>query len=64
MDFGPNHFKFSEWLAHEVEKISTRSALLGPEDRETYLRVQIAVAIRHAFRHGRSGRSEDDPVID
>jgi hypothetical protein len=57
-----HYFTFSEWLAHTVNKIVTLSLSAPEEHREDYMRVQIEAAIRQALRHGRSGRSDDDPV--
>ena len=58
------HFTFSEWLAHEVEKIVTVGLSAPEEHRADDLRVQIEAAIRKGLRHGQSGRSDDDPVAE
>ncbi len=58
----PHYWTFKEWLAETVNKIVI-NGLSAPEiDREGYLRIQIEAAIRQALRHGRSGRSDNDPV--
>ncbi len=62
---GAHHFTFKEWLTWTVDKIVTRSLHhTAEEDRDGYLRVQIEGAIRQALAHGRSGRSDDDPIVD
>jgi hypothetical protein len=59
----PHYFTFREWLAWTVDKIATRTLKHTPaEHQEMYLRVQVEAAIKQALRHGRSGRSDDDPV--
>jgi hypothetical protein len=57
-----HYFTFSEWLTATVNKIATIAPSVPEEHREDYLRVQIEQAIKQALRHGRSGRSDDDPV--
>ena len=57
-----HYWTYSEWLKHTVDKIVTLG-LSAPEDaREDYLRVQVEAAIQQSLRHGRSGRSDDDPI--
>ena len=60
---GDGHYwTYREWLKHTVDKIA-KLGLIAPEHvREDYLRVQIEAAILKSLRHGRSGRSDDDPV--
>jgi len=59
----PHYFTYREWLTWTINKIVTRGlAVSDPQNREGYLRVQIEAAIQQALRHGRSGRSDDDPV--
>jgi hypothetical protein len=59
----PHYWTFRDWLAATVDKIATRTIKhTPPEHQEGYLRVQLEVAIKQALRHGRSGRSDDDPV--
>jgi hypothetical protein len=58
----PHYWTFEEWLAETVSRIVTNGLNAPATDREGYLRVQIEAAIRQALRHGRSGRSDDDPV--
>jgi hypothetical protein len=57
------YWTYSEWLKHTVDKIVTLGLSAPAEHREDYLRVQIEAAIRQSLRHGRSGRSDDDPVM-
>jgi len=60
----PHHFTFNEWLAWTVDKIATRTLKhTPPEHHDGYLRVQLEAAIKQALRHGRSGRSDDDPIV-
>jgi hypothetical protein len=56
------YWTYSEWLRHTIDKIVVLGLSAPEEHREDYLRVQIELAIRKSFRHGQSGRSEDDPV--
>jgi len=59
----PRYFTFREWVAHTVNKIVTLGLQHTPEqNRDGYLRVQIESAIQQSLRHGRSGRSDDEPV--
>jgi hypothetical protein len=58
----PHYWTFKEWQAETVNKIVTQGLSASEEHREDYLRVQIEAAIRQALRHGRSGRSDNDPV--
>ena len=57
-----HYWTYSEWLKHTVEKIVVMGLSAPEEHRADYLRVQIELAIRQSLRHGRSGRSDDDPV--
>jgi hypothetical protein len=57
-----HYWTYSEWLKHTVDKIVILSLQVPVEHREDYLRVQIKAAIQQSLRHGRSGRSDDDPV--
>jgi hypothetical protein len=60
------YFTYSEWEKWAVDKIAGIAfhwKLTHEESREDYLRVQIQAMIRQALAHGRSGRSNDDPVI-
>jgi hypothetical protein len=58
-----HYWTYAEWEQETIAKI-VRVAMAVPEsDREGWLQVQIEVAIRQALRHGRSGRSDDDPVM-
>lgn len=59
----PHYWSSREWLAATVDKIVTLGLSAPEEHRDAYLRVQIEEAIFGAVRHGRSGRSDDDPVI-
>lgn len=56
------YWTYKEWAHQTVEKIVTLGLAAPEEHRADYLRVQIAAAIGKALRHGRSGRSDDDPV--
>jgi len=58
-----DHWTYKQWEDGTVEKIVTMGLLAPEEHRADYLRVQIRRAIRQSLRHGRSGRSEDDPVV-
>jgi hypothetical protein len=59
----PHYWTYSEWFKHTIDKIVTLALKHTPEEhRDAYLRVQIEAAIRQSLRHGRSGRSDDDPV--
>ncbi len=60
---GDGHYwTYSEWLGNTVEKIVTNGLSAPEEHKADYLRVQIKLAIEQSLRHGRSGRSDDDPV--
>jgi hypothetical protein len=56
------HWTYREWLYNTVEKIAVMGSSAPEEDRPDYLRVQVRSAIEQALRHGRSGRSDDDPI--
>jgi hypothetical protein len=57
------HWTYSEWEKNTIEKIVTMGLAAPDKDHADYLRVQIRSAIQQAFRHGRSGRAKDDPVV-
>jgi hypothetical protein len=57
-----HYFTYKEWLEFTVQKIVTNGLNTQEEDRADYLTCQIELAISQALRHGRSGRSDDDPV--
>jgi hypothetical protein len=59
----PHRWTFSEWLTETVNKIVMLGLSAPEEHRKEYLRVQIEAAIQQALRHGRSGRADDDPVV-
>jgi len=56
------HWTYVEWEENTVDKIVTMGLSAPEEHRADYLRVQIKAAVRQALRHGRSGRSESEPV--
>ena len=58
-----HHWTYSEWLKHTVDKIVTVGLSAPQEHREHWFRIQIESAILQSLRHGRSGRSNDDPVV-
>jgi hypothetical protein len=59
------YWTYREWLQHTVGKIAVAGSRVSDlEDREAYLRVQIEAAILKSLSHGRSGRSDDEPVIE
>jgi hypothetical protein len=58
----PHYWTFSEWLRETVNKIVIFGLSAPEEQREDYLRVQIEAAFRQALRHGKAGKSDDDPV--
>ncbi|KTW01655.1 hypothetical protein SB4_05710 [Sphingomonas sanguinis] len=58
-----DHWTFAQWEENTVEKIANAASSADIEHRADYLRVQIKLAIRQALRHGRSGQSDDDPVV-
>lgn len=62
-----HHFTYKEWEQWAVDKITDigtgRMKLTDESLREDYLRIQIRAVIRKALGHGRSGRSENDPVV-
>jgi hypothetical protein len=59
-----HYWTYREWLQNTVEKIAVLGASTPEEHRAHYLRVQIKSAIEQALRHGRSGRTDDDPVAE
>ena len=70
------YFTYAEWEQWAVDKITNiafgsftsvdsttgSSQPIDAKTREDYLRVQIEAVVRQALRHGRSGRSDNDPV--
>lgn len=56
------YWTFSEWVDETVRKVVVLGLAAPEEHRADYLSVQIRAAILQALRHGRSGRSDDDPV--
>jgi hypothetical protein len=58
----PHYWTFSEWQRATIDKIVVLGLGAPEEYRADYLRVQIEGAIQQALRHGRSGRSDNDPV--
>lgn len=60
----PHHFTYQEWREWVVKKIVTMGLQHTPAEHvDDYLQVQIGAAIDQALRHGRSGRSDTDPVV-
>ena len=59
-----HHWTYLEWQGQTVEKIVTMGLSAPEEHRADYLRVQIRSAIQKALRHGRSGRRDEDQVVD
>ena len=57
-----HHWSYTEWEDVTVAKIVRRGLSVPDDVRADYLTVQIRLAIKQALRHGRSGRSDDDPV--
>lgn len=58
------HWTFEEWEKATVGKIVGTSLDAPEEHRADYLRVQIRLAIRQALRHGRSGRTDHELIVD
>jgi hypothetical protein len=56
------HWTFAEWAEHTTNKIVTLGLSRPEEHRADYIAVQVRAAIMKALRHGRSGRTDDDPV--
>jgi hypothetical protein len=56
------YFTYTQWVEHTVNKIVSLAWSTPEKHRDDWLRVQIEAAIRQSFRHGRSGKSESDPV--
>jgi hypothetical protein len=51
---------FAEWIDFEAARI-VRMGLLAPEEHQAdYMKVQIKVALKKAFAHGRDGLVETD----
>jgi len=57
------YWTFSQWADATIEKIVRVAETAPREHRADWLEVQIRAAIMHALRHGRSGRADDDPVV-
>lgn len=57
-----HYWTFSEWKRATVNKIVGVALKCDPKHQQDYLSVQIGLAIEQALRHGRYGRSNDDPV--
>ena len=57
-----HYWTYSEWVKHTVGKIVELGLSVPDKHKADYFRVQIEAAIRQSLRHGRSGRSDDDPV--
>lgn len=55
---------FEEWEDATVDKIVDMGLAAPEEHRADYLRIQIRLAIQQALRHGRSGRANDDLVVE
>lgn len=59
----PHYLTYRQWVDATVNKIVGAGLKIArEEDRDGWFRVQIEAAIRQACRHGRSGRSDDEPV--
>jgi hypothetical protein len=59
----PIYLTYRQWIDATVNKtVELGLKLTSKEDQDGWFRVQIEAAIRQACRHGRSGRSDDDPV--
>lgn len=56
------HWTYKEWLEATVAKIVQLGLTAPAEHQAAYLDVQIRAAIAQALRHGRSGKSDDEPV--
>lgn len=56
------YWTYREWVEATVHKIVAVSLSVAETDRADWLKVQIRQAIAQARRHGRSGKSDDDPV--
>lgn len=56
------YWTYEEWEKHTIDKIVGVAMTCSEADREGWLRVQIAAAIRQSLAHGRSGRADTDPV--
>ena len=57
------HWTYDEWAANTVEKIVSVALAVSEDHRGDWLRVQIELALAQALLHGRSGRSNSDPVV-
>jgi hypothetical protein len=58
------HWTFSEWREETTRKIARAALTLPTEHRGDYVAVQVKAAIDQALRHGRSDRTDDDPVVE
>lgn len=57
------YWTYQEWEKHTIDKIvGVAMAVDDENDREGWLRVQIKAAVRQSLAHGRSGRSDTDPI--
>jgi len=56
------YWTYEEWETNTIDKIVRVAMTVSERDREGWLRVQIKEAIRQSLAHGRSGRSDTDPV--
>ena len=59
-----DHWTYLQWEDATVEKVAALGAATPEQHRADYLRVQVRSAIRQALRHGRSGRGDDEAVVD
>jgi len=57
------HWTYEEWALNTVEKIVTAGLMLPEEHCADWLRLQIGLGLKHALRHGRSGRGDQDAVV-
>jgi hypothetical protein len=59
------HWTFDECVKHTAEKIASAAVTVASaENRQSYIRIQVEAAMNKALRHGRSGRANNDPVVD
>jgi hypothetical protein len=56
------YWTYEEWEKHTIDKIVGVAMAVDENDREGWLRVQIKAAVRQSLAHGRSGRSDTDPI--
>jgi hypothetical protein len=57
-----HYWTYQEWVEHTVRKIVSLGLSAPEQHREGWFDVQIRAAISQALRHGRSGKSDNDPV--